>query len=478
MTSTPDNSRTLAFRGGTVVSPRGVEKADVLVTGGKISAVGDLPQQLPPETVEVDVTGRLVLPGGVDVHTHLDSPLNGATTADDFRTGSIAAACGGTTSIVDFSPQERGRTLGESLALHQERARGRSMIDYGMHQCLTDLDGGSVTEIQALSEQGVSSLKVFMAYRGTLMLTDDELREVFAEAARVGAQVCIHAEDGDEIDRLADQMVQYGQAGAKGHYLSRPPETEVSAVHRAIALAQESGVHIYFVHISTQGAVEAIAQARGEGRPVAGETCTHYLMLDPDVYDLEEEQARGYVIAPPLREEQHREALWQGLRDGHLSVVSSDHCPYCLSEKNARCHADFRQIPNGGPGIEHRMQILYSEGVAAGNLTLEQYVRITAEGPARQFGLYPRKGVLAVGADADLVILDPEGATLISASTQWQRVDYTPYEGWRLTGAVERVYSRGELLVLDGEFVAGVSDEAPARGRFLVRQVIDRMIVE
>lgn len=454
----------LLIRAGTVVSPRGTELADVLVVDGVVRAVGELPEALPDNTEVVDATGLLVLPGGVDVHTHLDSPLNGATTADDFETGSIAAACGGTTSIIDFSPQARGSSLVESLTLHQARAQDRSVIDYGMHQCVTDLAGGSVSELEALAERGVSSVKVFMAYRGTLMLEDHELHSVLTEAARLGMKVCIHAEDGDEIDRLAEDTVRRGETGAKGHYLSRPPHTEVSAVERAIGMAAEIGTQIYFVHISTAGAVEAIAQARARGQSVTGETCTHYLMLDSEVYDLQEEKARGYVIAPPLREEPHRAALWQGLRDGALSVVSSDHCPYCLSEKNAHEHKDFRQIPNGGPGIEHRMQVLYAHGVVGGNLSLEQYVQITAEAPAREFGLFPRKGVVAVGSDADLVLLQPSGSTLISAETQKQRVDYTPYEGWRLPGSVARVYANGELLVLSGEFVGSRS-----AGRFLSR---------
>jgi len=450
--------------GGMVATEEGLQRADLLLENGVIADLAPAQAAVHGVGDVVDATGRLILPGGVDVHTHLDSHLNGAVTADDFRSGTIAAACGGTTTIIDFSPQIPGHTLHASLAAHRARAEGRAAIDYGLHQCVTDLEAGSLEELPGLLEAGVASVKAFMAYRGTLMLEDNSLRELFVAAAALGIQVCLHAEDGDAIDELATQHVSAGLTGAKGHHRSRPPKTEVDAVRRAIAMIRETGAAVYFVHISTAGAVREIARARAEGLDVMAETCTHYLVLDEEVYDQDEQVARGYIIAPPLRDAREREALWEALRTGALSVVSSDHCPYCLSEKNSPAHADFRTVPNGAPGIEHRMLVLYSHGVHAGRITIEEYVRLTAANPARRFGIYPQKGTIAVGSDADLVILDPAGHTVINQTNQHQRVDYSPYHDWKVHGRIERVYSKGVLVSQDGSFVGEVG-----RGRYLQR---------
>lgn len=459
--------RSLLIRGASVVTEAGVQQEDLLIEGGVIAKIGRV-EEIDRETETLDLAGKIVLPGGVDVHTHLDSQLNGAATADDFLSGSIAAVCGGTTTIIDFSPQGADLGLVDSLRAHRQRADGRAVIDYGLHQCVTNLRTGSLTELPQLVAEGATSVKAFMAYRGTLMLEDAELRELFVAAAQVKVKVCLHAEDGDAIDALATQMVHEGLTGARGHQLSRPPHTEVAAVRRALAMVEETGASVYFVHISTAEAVQAIAEARSQGLDVAAETCTHYLMLDEGVYDADDAIARGYIIAPPLRSTHHQNSLWSALHTEALSVVSSDHCPYCLEEKNSPQHDDFRTVPNGAPGIEHRMRLLYSEGVAKGRLSLPEFVRVTATNPARHFGIYPQKGVITVGADADLIILDPAGTTLVQQEKQHQQVDYTPYHDWELRGRIERVYARGELVVKDDKFVADIG-----RGRFLHRNSME-----
>ncbi|MDQ7908877.1 dihydropyrimidinase [Phytohabitans sp. ZYX-F-186] len=460
-------TRTL-FTGGTVVSATGSLRADVLVVDEAVAAVGNLSQLATTMDVDVvDVGGRLLLPGGVDVHTHLDSGLNGPKTADDFESGTIAAAAGGTTTLVDFAAQAPGLGLMDSLAAHADKARGKAVVDYGFHMCVSDLYDGAMADFADVVASGVTSFKVFMAYRGTLMLDDGQLFDVLRRAGSLGAQVCVHAENGDVIDRLAADLVAAGTTGPRGHLLSRPPKTEVEAVRRAIAIADMASAPIYLVHVSTAGAVEAVAAARRNGGAVAAETCTHYLTLDPEMYEAPGFEGGKVVLTPPLRSEEHRDALWDGLGLGDLSVVSSDHCPYCLVDKERYGKDDFRQIPNGGPGVEHRLPVLYGQGVATGRLGIERFVELTATAPAKQFGLYPRKGVIAAGSDADLVVLDPDGETRISADTQHQRMDYTPWEGWVLSGRITQVWSRGERIVEDGRYVG-----APGRGRFLARSAV------
>ncbi|MBB4683844.1 dihydropyrimidinase [Amycolatopsis jiangsuensis] len=453
----------LLLTGGRVVTSSGTSDADVLVRGGRIEAIGRLGDLPIAEAERVDVTGRLLLPGGVDVHTHIDSPMMGTTTSDDFETGTRAAACGGTTTLVDFAMQLPGQSLTNALAGHHAKAEGKAVVDYGFHMCVTDLYEGATGEFAEIVQSGVSSFKVFMAYRGSIMLHDGDLFEVLRTSGGLGGQVCVHAESGDVIDRLSADLVAAGRTGPGSHEISRPPSTEIEAVERAIKIARMADSPLYFVHLSTEGAVEAVAEARSKEWAIAGETCTHYLTLDRSLYDAPGFEAAKVVLTPPLRTQEHRDALWRGLRAGTLGVVSSDHCPFCLEEKRRLGSADFRAIPNGGPGVEHRFIVMYAEGVRAGRISLEKFVDLVAGAPARQFGL-PSKGAITTGADADIVVLDPEGTTTITAETQNQRMDYTPYEGWTLPGAIESVYSRGELIARDGRYV-GVA----GRGRFLAR---------
>jgi dihydropyrimidinase len=454
----------LMLTGGRVVNSGGAADADVLVRNGKVEAVGKLSGLNITDVERVDCTGKLLLPGGVDVHTHIDSPMMGTTTADDFASGTRAAAVGGTTTLVDFAMQAPGESLLESLENHRKRADGRAVIDYGFHMCVTDLYEGATDEFDEIMGTGVTSFKVFMAYRGSLMLHDGALFDVLRRSSELGGQVCVHAENGDVIDRLAADLVAAGRTGPGSHEVSRPPSTEVEAVRRAIRIARMADAPLYFVHLSTEGAVEAVAEARSKDWAVAGETCTHYLTLDRSLYDAPGFESAKVVLTPPLRTAEHRDALWRGLRAGTLGVVSSDHCPFCLEDKRRLGEHDFRAIPNGGPGVEHRFIVMYAEGVRQGRISLEKFVDLVATAPARQFGLFPTKGAIAVGADADIVVLDPDGTTAISASTQLQRLDYTPYEGWTLPGAIEAVYSRGEQVAGNGAYLG-----SDGRGRFLQR---------
>ena len=448
--------------GGTIATATGSFPADVLIEGGRITALGTALDVADAE--RVDVSSRQLLPGGVDVHTHLDAPFMGTITTDDFESGTIAAAFGGTTTLIDFAMQSRGQKLGDTLLQWQGKAESHALIDYGFHLAVTDLYQGALADMGALVSSGVTSFKIFTAYKGQIMLHDGEVYQVIRQAGRLGATVCIHAENGDVIDVLAAELVAAGKTGPKFHEVSRPAATEVEAVRRCIAIARMAEGPIYFVHLSTREAAEAVAEARGQGWPVAGETCTHYLLLGPEEYDKPEFEGAKVVLTPPLRDKQERDGLWHGLRTRALSVVSSDHCPFCFVGQKERGMDDFRKIPNGGPGIEHRIPLLYGHGVRDGRLSLELFVDLVATAPAKFFGLYPRKGTIQVGSDADMVVLDPNGETRISAQTQHQKLDYTPYEGWTIPGRIERVYSRGELIIQGDQLLA-----KPGRGIFLRR---------
>jgi dihydropyrimidinase len=449
--------------GGTVVNSTTTVDADVLIKDGTIVAVGSFDGIAIDGLDRIDHSGSLLVPGGVDVHTHIDSPMMGTVTADDFESATRAAACGGTTAVVDFAMQLPGKTLLESLEAHHAKAQGKAVIDYGFHMCVTDLYDNAVDEFPEIVQSGVSSFKVFMAYRGTLMLHDGALFDVLRESSKAGGQVCVHAENGDVIDRLAADLIADGRTGPASHEISRPPSTEVEAVRRAIRIARMADAPLYFVHLSTEGSVEAVAEARANDWAIAGETCTHYLTLDRALYDQPGFEAAKVVLTPPLRTQMHRDALWRGLRAGSLGVVSSDHCPFCLAEKRRLGEHDFRLIPNGGPGVEHRMMVMYSEGVVQNRISMQKFVDLTSTAPARQFGL-TSKGAIAAGFDADITVLDPRGRTTISAATQQQRMDYTPYEGWTIPGAVTAVYSRGELIAKDGQYIG-----ESGRGRFVTR---------
>lgn len=454
-------TRRTLLAGGTVVTATGTSVADVLVDGGRIAAVGHVPAA--PDARTVDVRGKLVLPGGVDVHTHLDTPFMGATTIDDHRTGSLAALAGGTTTYVDYAFQQAGERLPETLARWHERAAGRSHADYSFHLAITDPYEGFLEDLPTAVRDGAPSIKVFLAYKGLAMLDDGQLYDVLRASAHLGSTVCVHAENGVLIDALGRDLIARGVTGPLGHALSRPPITEVEAVRRGIAIAELADAPIYFVHLSTRGAVDALAEAQAAHRPVSGETCTHYLLLDEDRYHEPNFEAAKYVVSPPLRGADDRAAMWGALQDGTLGVVSSDHCPFCFRGQKELGRHDFRAIPNGAPGIEHRLLLLYGKGVRAGLLTLEQLVDVACTGPAQAFGLHPRKGALVRGADADIVVIDPDATTVILASEQVQRSDHNLFERWSVPGRIEAVWLRGRQVVGAGP--------TPPQGAFIPRGV-------
>ncbi|HSJ29441.1 MAG TPA: dihydropyrimidinase [Acidimicrobiia bacterium] len=456
--------------GGTVVTHAGRWRADVLVREGTVVGLAAPGAHEWAADRTIDATGRYLLPGGVDVHTHMELPMGPTVSADDFETGTRAAAWGGTTTIVDFAAQARGGSLVEGLERRLEQAVGRCAVDYGLHMSVADVNDGSLDEMAAIVESGVTTFKVFMAYPGVVFSDDGQIFRVMQTAAELGAMVMVHAENGLVIDVLRRQAVERGETDPIVHTLTRPPLTEAEATHRAVVLAELSGCPLYVVHMSAMQAVEEVAAARRRAVDVFGETCPQYLFLDWT--HLASSEGAKYVASTPLRnrEEGHQEALWTALAGGDLQVVSTDHCPFCMGDhptlgpqKSLGSH-DFTAIPNGVPGVEERMRLLFSAAVAEGRMSLERMVEVCCADPAKIFGLYPRKGTIAVGSDADIVIWDPDAEDVITVDTNHMNVDYTAYEGREVTGRIETVLLRGEPIVADGAYVG-----RPGDGRFLPR---------
>ena len=454
---------TTLVRNAHVVTAAETYDADLFVEHGRIALIGQ-GLSLPADTV-LDASGLLVLPGGVDVHTHLDMPAGPLTSADDFETGTRAAAFGGTTTIVDFATPEPGQSLSGALETWRRRAQGRAVVDYGFHMALREVDDARLAELGRLTrDEGVTSFKLYLAYPGTLQVDDGAFFRALQAARGCGALVMVHAENGAVIDVLVKQALARGETAPLQHALTRPPATEAEAAGRAIALAALAGAPLYVVHLSCAAALEEVKAARRRGQAVFAETCPQYLFLSLADYDRPGVDGAGYVISPPLREVADQEALWHGLARGELQVVSTDHCPFTLAEK-ARGREDFSKIPSGAPGIETRMTLLWDGGVGRGRIEAQRFVELTAAAPARLFGLWPRKGTIAVGCDADLLLWDPEKQARLAAETLHMRVDYNPYEGRQVRGGPAVVMSRGEVIVEHGEWKGRAG-----RGEFLKRR--------
>jgi len=437
--------------------------ADVYADGERISLIGES-LDVPADRV-IDAAGKYVLPGCVDPHTHLDMPFGGTVTIDDFESGHTAAAFGGTTCHVDFVIQPQGSTFAEALEQWHEKRNGRAIIDNGFHMAVTDLkEGGTVEELAALPDQGVTSYKLFMAYKGAIMVDDETLFRTMEVAADTGALVMVHAENGDAIDVLVKQALARGETEPKYHALTRPPETEGEATNRAIQLARVAGCDLYVVHVSCREAVEPIARARDAGWDVWGETCTQYFFVDYTFLERPNFEGAKYVYTPPPRPKENQDVLWNAVRTDVLSVISTDHCAFTWSEQKAAGRDDFSKIPNGGPGLENRLQMIHSFGVREGRISLNRMVELLATNPAKLFGLYPRKGTIAVGSDADLVVFDPEKKVRIDAATQRSRSDYNLFEGTEVTGSPEVVLVRGAVVVEGGELKV-----EPGYGQFVRR---------
>jgi dihydropyrimidinase len=450
------------IRNGRVVTAVDDYRADILVEGERVTTIG---ARLDIEADRViDAAGKLVIPGGIDPHTHMELPFGGTESSDDFRTGTAAAAHGGTTTIIDFAVQYKGQALREGLDRWHEKAEGKAAIDYGFHLIVTDLEDERVPELYSAMDEGVTSFKLFMAYPGVFLSDDATIFRAMSAAGSRGGLVCMHAENGVVINEIIKRALAEGRTAPKYHALTRPTIAEAEGVHRAIRLAEMAEAPVYIVHLSCADALEQVREARDRGLPAFAETCPQYLFLSIENYDEPDFGGAKYVMTPPLREKWNQAELWKGLRTDDLQVISTDHCPFCMKEQKELGRGDFSKIPNGAPGVEHRMSLIYHGGVVENRISLNRFVELTSTAAAKMFGLFPRKGTIAVGSDADIVIFDPEAEQTISAATHHMNVDYSAYEGWKLKGAVETVLSRGRVVIEGGEFKGRAGD-----GQFLKR---------
>ncbi|MEV0700465.1 dihydropyrimidinase [Saccharopolyspora sp. NPDC050389] len=465
-------SRTI-IRGGLVITATEEIRADVLVDGEQVAAIAApaaAEQWLSTADTVLDATGHYVIPGGVDGHTHMQMPFGGTFASDTFETGTRAAAWGGTTTIVDFAIQPVGGSPREGLDAWHAKADGQCAIDYGFHMILSDVGDEALKEMDALVAEGITSFKMFMAYPGVFYSDDGQILRAMQQAAGNGALTMMHAENGIAIDVLVQQALAAGRTDPRFHGQVRHPLLEAEATHRAIQLSRVAGAPLYVVHVSAAEAVAEITRARDNGLNVFGETCPQYLFLTVDDLARPEFEGAKYVCSTPLRPAEHQADLWQALRTNDLSVVSTDHCPFCFKDQKELGRSDFSKIPNGIPGVENRIDLLH-QAVVEGRINRRRWVELACTTPARMFGLHPRKGTIAPGGDADIVIYDPRAEHVLSAETHHMNVDYNAYEGKRITGRVRTVLSRGEVVVDDGTYTG-----RPGRGRFLARDTCQYLI--
>lgn len=442
--------RTLIIN-GKIITSSDTYDADILIDDEKIVLIGE---NIPSENDMkiVDAKGKYIFPGMVDEHTHIESPFGGTITAP-WHTESVAAAVGGTTTIVDFALQSKGQSLIEGINKWKSRAKNRSAIDYGFHIGVTDLKKETMEEIPKIVEAGVPTLKLFMAYKNDLMVDDSTLYQTLEVAKRVGALVMVHAENGSIIDLLQKKCIDNGQVEPYFHAESRPIGVETEATSRAISIAEIVGAPLFIVHVSGEEPAQKIREAKAKGLPIYAETCPHYLFLTVDELKKPDFEGAKYVCSPPLRESKHHEPLWKALQDGTIQAIGSDHCAFNFEGQKDLGKEDFRKIPNGGNGIEHRFSLLYTHAVREGNLSLNKLVDLLSTTPAKVNGLYPKKGTIAVGSDADLVVFDPKGKQTISYQTSHQGIDYDMFEGFEKEGIVLDVFLRGNQIVKDGNYV-------------------------
>ena len=472
---------TILVKNGTVVSPSGRVANDVLIDGETIAAVGAPGFFAAAEaTVDkvIDATGKYVIPGGIDVHTHMELPFGGTNASDTFETGTTAAAWGGVTTIVDFAVQTTGANVIDGLAEWHAKAEGNCVVDYGFHQILGGIDDESLKAMRYLTEnEGVTSFKLFMAYPGVFYSDDGQILRAMQTAGDVGATIMMHAENGIAIDVLVQQALARGETDPVHHAWTRPAALEGEATHRAIVLAAVAGnVPLYIVHLSASQALEHVAEARDAGRNVFAETCPQYLYLTvEETLAKPDFEGAKWVCSPPIRsahdDHAHHADLWKGLRTNDLAIVSTDHCPFCFNEQKELGRGDFSKIPNGMGGVEHRMELLY-QGVVAGRLSLERWVETCCTTPARMFGMYPRKGVIAPGADADVVVWDPSTPTHIGIDAKHHmNIDHSSWEGWVVDGKVDTVVSRGMVVISDDAFHG-----RKGHGRFVRRGLSEYLV--
>jgi dihydropyrimidinase len=458
------------IKGGTVVTAIDQMEADVLVEDGKVTAILGREHDIQAEEV-VDAADKLVMPGGIDVHTHMELPFGGTFAADTFETGTRAAAWGGTTTIIDFAVQTVGESAMEGWEKWMEKARDNCAIDYGFHMITGDINDQTLKEMELLVREGVTSFKMFMAYPGVFYSDDGQILRAMQKAAEDGATIAMHAENGIAIDVLVEQALDRGETDPIYHGIVRKAILEGEATHRAIKLAELTGVQLYIVHLSALEALDEVIAARDRGLNVYAETCPQYLFLSLENLGNGFDGAK-YVCSPPLRDADagHQDRLWQGLRTNDLQVVSTDHCPFCMGDHHTfgtqkeLGRGDFSKIPNGMPGVEPRMALMYNGGVVEGRISLNRFVEITATTPAKMFGMYPKKGTIAVGSDADILVFDPNGSHTISVETHHMDVDYSAYEGWEMRGKVDTVMSNGKVIIADDQYLG-----SPGDGKYIAR---------
>src|ERR671927_1333917 len=448
------------IRNGRVVTAVDDYKADVLIEGEKVSTIG---AKLDVEADRViDAAGKLVIPGGIDPHTHMELPFGGTQASDDFHTGTVAAAHGGTTTIIDFAVQYKGQSLIEAVDNWHKKAEGKTVIDYGFHLITTELEDNQIEEMHTVMDEGITSFKLFMAYPGVFLVDDATIFRAMSAAGERGGLICMHAENGVVINEIIKRALEQGRTAPKYHALTRPTVAEAEGVHRAIAIAEMAESPVYIVHRSCADALEQVREARDRGLPAFAETCPQYLFLSIEDYGEGFEGAK-YVMTPPLREKSNQAELWKGLKMDDLQVISTDHCPFCMKEQKELGRDDFSKIPNGAPGVEHRMSLIY-DGVVENRISLNRFVELTSTAAAKMFGLFPKKGTIAVGSDADIVIFDANKERTISAKTHHMNCDYSLFEGFKIKGAVETVLSRGRVVIDRGEFKGKAGN-----GQFLKR---------
>ena len=452
----------LLIKNGRIITAEQDYVGDIFVEKDKISLIG-MNLYVEADTV-IDAAGKYVIPGGIDVHTHMDMPFGGTTSSDDFETGTKAAAFGGTTTIVDFAIQAKGTKMRTALDIWFEKAQGKASIDYGFHMIVTDLPEADIEDMSDMVREGVTSFKLFMAYKNVLMVDDATIFRAMQHTGKTGSLICMHAENGGIVDQIVQNALAEGKTAPIYHALTRPTTAEGEAVNRSIALAQMAGAPVYIVHLSSNDALEKVAEARDRGFPAFAETCPQYLFLSLDDMGKPGFEDAKLVFTPPLREKWHQEKLWGGIRKNALQIIATDHCPFCFHEQKEMGKDDFTKIPNGGPGVEHRMQLIYDGGVNAKRINLNRWVEITSTTPAKMFGMFPKKGTIAPGSDADIVIWDPKQEHILSVHTHHMRVDYSMYEGRKVNGNAETVISRGEIIIKDNKFLGKTG-----RGNYIKR---------
>lgn len=455
----------ILIKNGRVITAVDDYCADIFIEHEVVSLIGRQ-LEVAADTV-LDARGKFLFPGGVDPHTHLDMPFGGTTSADDFETGTRAAAHGGTTTLIDFAIQTKGESTLAALETWHAKAEGKTAIDYGFHMIITDLEDDRLWEMRHLADEGVTSYKLFMAYPGVLYVDDGTIFRAMRKAGDDGTVICMHAENGIVIDEIVKHALARGDTAPRFHGLTRPTRMEAEGTHRAIAIAEVAGAPVYIVHLSCADALEQVTIARSRGVPVSAETCPQYLFLDHSYYEQEGFEGAKYVMTPPLRERWNQDELWRGLRFGDLQSIATDHCPFCFKEQKELGIDDFSKIPNGAPGVENRMALVYNGGVHQGRISLNKFVELTSTAAAKTFGLFPRKGTIAVGSDADIVIFDPQRVETISVNnpcTHHMRVDYNTYEGIEVHGFPETVISRGRVIVDNCAYTGKKGD-----GRFVKR---------